>query len=280
MIVDRDSLFDRISSHGFCRETRQSTAEKIAAFDKAVSDAVRSACSAFDSETRVHLTYSGGVDSSIALYKMADAGVSVTAHTMANAQRHPDLVHARSVTDLLRQRGCDIVHAVHILSPRPHDTAESNRLLGANDDHPDNYYMLMKVLAPHTKMVVSSDCIDELLGGYHMHRDPASFFPLHDAGASVVANRLAALRHYLSLLVPEHLAPMQAFSEHFGVDVILPYGAAGVMSACESFAVSEMVDDRARKKPVYEIASRLGLPSEVLTRRKYGLVSAFHEVTA
>ncbi|KKK76045.1 hypothetical protein LCGC14_2867610, partial [marine sediment metagenome] len=53
-----------------------------------------------------------------------------------------------------------------------------------------------------------------------------------------------------------------------------------VMAAAAAFAVPEMVDAEHRKKPVYEIARRLGVPSGVLDRRKYGLVSAFHEVSA
>ena len=280
MIFGLDSLLDRLAVYKPCLESSLTPPGKIKALDAAITDAVGQACAAFDRGGAVHLTYSGGVDSSIILYKMAKAGVSVVAHTMAKTVRHPDLVHAKSVVAAMRERKLDVKHVAHILSPSPQDIAESNHLLDGSEDRPDNYYMLMKVLASHTSRVVSCDCIDELLGGYHMHRDPRRYFPHHDADADLTANRLVALRYYLSRLRPDHLEQLRTCSDHFGITVHLPYGDAGVMAAAAAFAVPEMVDAEHRKKPVYEIARRLGVPSGVLDRRKYGLVSAFHEVSA
>lgn len=277
MIEGKQALFQRIRAYNFCLAASALFADKVRLLDAAISQAVSAIGVAQSS--RVHLAYSGGVDSSVVLLRLLQGEHPVTAHTMGVKANHPDVVYATAFIKRLKEQGLAIEHVVHIVTPSEQDTQESNRLLGARHRTPDNYYMLMKVLKPHTTEVVCCDCIDELLGGYHMHRDPRGFFPHYDAEVSDRDNRIKALEHYMAALIPDHLSILDKFSAHFGVTVHLPYGDTAVMEAANAFGVSELVDAEGRKKPIYAIAEALNVPSDILARRKYGLVSAFHDVS-
>jgi len=226
MILDKENLFDRIRSHSFEGHPFLATKEKVRALDEVITKSVKQACTKIVEELgRVHLAYSGGVDSSVVLTKMVAAKFPVTVHTMVKKEDHPDLVHAKCFVKLLREKDADVEHEVHLLTPSNHDTQESNRLLERVDDYPDNYYLLMKVLQPRTSHIICCDCIDELLGGYHMHCNPREFFPLYTEEKDLSSNRFAVLSYYMSRLIPDHLFMLDTFSNHFGITVHLPYGS-------------------------------------------------------
>jgi asparagine synthetase B (glutamine-hydrolysing) len=137
--------------------------------------------------------------------------------------------------------------------------AASNRALGTSSDRADNYYLLMRAVSLHTTMTIGGDVIDELLGGYYAHREGPEAFP-----------------RLLGELGSKHLAPLETCSNAFGVDVHLPYASVPVMLACSRFHPSELVQGDERKRPIYEIARRAGVPQSIQTRRKLGLVSALN----
>lgn len=229
--------------------------EKVHALEVALDASVKdTAWRATKPHGRVHLHLSGGVDSTLLLYKFVASGFPVVAHTMVSHDDHPDLVHAREAVQGLSG---DIRHQVHIVQPTDADLESSNRLTGTDSDRPDNYYLLLREVAQHTNQAVGGDVIDELLGGYYAHREGPEAFP-----------------RFLGELESNHLDPLKTCSNAFGVTMYLPYSSVAVMQACSSFHHSELVFGNERKRPLYEVARRAGVPESILTRRKMGLVSA------
>jgi len=154
---------------------------------------------------------------------------------------------------------------------------KANQILEAKFEErrnePEIYYELLNAIKPATSNLVCGDCIDELLGGYYPHRDPRNL-PVYDKTKAIEENRETALRYFMKVLIPNHLRILNAFSEHFGINVWLPYGDKKVMNAAEKFSVNELVDNKNRKKPLSAVARIKSIPESIINRRKYGLVSA------
>jgi len=228
--------------------------------------------------------FSGGVDSSLILVKLLQrlqqSDRAVIAHTIGWGDALPDIVHARRFVAFLQstfprlQTLPRLSHKVSIMSPTEDDQVNSNRITNSDSPRADNYYMLMRAVSPYTNSLVGCDCIDEFAGGYYPHRDPQKLSS-YDPTLSMDDNRLRALEHFRSLLTPNHLVVAQANSAAFDIKMVFPYGTAEVMECMSRFSLSELIDDENRKKPIYAIARRNGVSQDVLSRRKYGLVSAF-----
>lgn len=255
MIDGRDNLFDRIRAFNW-KPTPQSYEAKLRWLDVQINEAVRGVGTrVIEKEPRVHLAFSGGVDSTLLLYKLVDRGFPVTVHTMVATEDNPDLVYARKAVAAVNG---DIHHRVHFRAVTPDDVRRSNRILGTESGRPDNYLLLMEALSGYTQEVVCGDCIDELLGGYYRHSE----------GTPEV------FRELLDGLIPNHLVPLDRCSSHAQIRVHLPYATRAVMAACSEFAFDELVGEQTRKRPVCDLARREGVPLGNIGRRKRGLVSA------
>jgi len=236
------------------RPTSHPMDQKVLNLKRAIRNAlVDVAVGKLRSSRRVHLAYSGGVDSTLLLYLLCSAGVPVVAHTLAGDEDNLDLGHARRVLARLQ-----VSHMVYIRSGVSGDVTESNRVLGRESDRPDNYYILMQAIASHSDAVIDGDCIDELLGGYYTHRGPD----------------VAAFHRHMKEMVPKHLVALHRCSNEFGVTVHLPYADKKVLACCRAFDFPELADQTHRKKPMYEMARQMDIPSHVLDRKKMGLCSA------
>ena len=266
MIVGKDELFERIRDYDFeGNVSGENYKKRLKALDGAVDEAVKEICK----ETDTHLAFSGGVDSSLLLVKMAKKvrlPRIITTHTIASNMTHPDMDHTLRFTNKLRRRYGNIAT---VLDPRPveyFDTVASNEILGIEQERPDNYYMLMKSLSGHTDRVVCGDVIDELMGGYYSHR------------AATREQGLEGLQYALGRLIPDHLEILDKMSSHFGIEVHLPYGSEQVMRATSAFRVEELIDVNHRKKPIYDLAAKHGVGRKIIGRKKLGLVSAYDKV--
>ena len=105
--------------------------------------------------------------------------------------------------------------------------------------------------------LVSGDCIDEMLGGYYGHLE----------------NSDVAFERFMSNLVPHHLEGLARYSDGAGVTVWLPFAEPDVVEACRAFPLQERLRDGERKVPMLRLARRLGVPKEIVRRRKIGLVA-------
>jgi asparagine synthetase B (glutamine-hydrolysing) len=140
----------------------------------------------------------------------------------------------------------------------PEDTKRSNSILGTEAERPDMYLLLMQAVLPHTKTLVCGDVIDELLGGYYAHQTGGREY----------------FEHFLKGLVEEHLEPLDRISTALGIEVHLPYGHPEVLRACSLFLPEELAGPNFRKRAIFEVANRNGVPAEATLRRKRGLITA------
>ncbi len=274
MIKGKNKLFNEIKNYSL-KKNNSDYNDKVDLLENAISNSVDTI---LRKNSQIHLAYSGGVDSSLILLKILRQSKlrhPVIAHTIG-ARNEPDIVYSKKFIKELKKRYINLFHNIHIMKISKDDINKSNEILRVNQDFPDNYYMLMKTISSYTKKIVCCDCIDELLGGYHAHRNPEKYFPNYDPKKDLKENRAEALKYYMSKLIPEHLSILDSFSSHFSTDVLLPYGNKEVINCCSKFSINELVDHTNRKKPIYEIAKRNNIPKEILERRKYGLVSAFN----
>lgn len=273
MIHNYDSIVANIATYRRYEVTLPFS-EKMRNFEQAmVRSVLETADLAKDAQGRVHLGFSGGLDSTTCLYLLLRSDYHVVAHTICTTETHPDVVHAKqAVAAWSGKLGC-CEHMVHCTEITQEDLAQSNRLLAQEGQPVDNYFMLLKCLRSHTNSFLNCDCIDELLGGYYSHQKPNA---LHcfQVDLTVEENRSLALAHHLSRLVPDHLEILQKFSTHYNMGVWCPYANPNVFWAASAFSVSELIDNETRKKPMVELARKVGVPEEIILRRKYGLCSA------
>lgn len=268
MIMGYNALKERIEGYSFCRPNNFEYSEKLELFETAIDKAVkRTGEEILERQDKIHMGYSGGVDSSLMLLKLSERDFPVVAHTMASNEKHPDLVYAADFVSSLKKKGKDIGHEKHIAAATAEDL--ENYRLAVNQpsaERVDEYFMLFKLVRPYTDCMVQCDCIDELTGGYYAHQKAEG------------EERLKTAEKFMSKLIPGHLQIAEQTSNHFGIVVYEPYGAKEVMEAASLFAISELVDNERRKKPVYDLAKRNGVPKAIIERRKYGLVSALENI--
>jgi len=268
MIMGYNALKDRIMDYKFCRPNTLEYSEKLELFESAINKAVkRSGDEILERQDKIHMGYSGGVDSSLMLLKLLQCDFPVVAHTMASNENHPDLVYAADFVSSLKEKSKYIEHKKHLVAATTDDLEKYKLAVNQpSAERVDEYFMLFKTIHPYADRMVQCDCIDELMGGYYAHQKVEG------------EERLKTLKEFMSKLIPDHLQIAEQTSNHFGIDVYVPYGDREVMEAASLFTIPELVDNERRKKPVYDLAKRNGVPEAIIKRRKYGLVSALENI--
>lgn len=282
MIIDKDRLYERIKNHKFFNLNGEPLEKRVGDLNSAIDNSIYEAGnSILKEQDRIHLAYSGGVDSTIALTTLINQGFPVTIHTIAGKETHPDMIYASEFASELINSGKNILHKKYLIKESQENIKKANQILRTEFEEgrinkSENYYELLNAIKPATSNLVCCDCIDELLGGYYAHIDPSNL-PVYDEAKTLEENREFALKYFMDGLIPNHLRILDVFSKHFGIDVWLPYGDEKVMKVAENFSVNELVDNENRKKPVSAVARIKNIPESIINRRKYGLVCALDQ---
>ena len=191
-----------------------------------------------------NLSYSGGIDSTIILYIMHKLfGKSIRTFTIAKSYDHPDYIAGRKITSML--------------------DVEWNGLIIDQDNEYDidgNYIVKQfykKLVDFGITSIVACDGIDEYMGGYYDH--------MHNPS-------LETYYHYLSELVDKHLTPLDKNSGN--ISVYLPYLSPNLVTLYNNYEFSFRFDKNSRKKLIFAIAKKMGIPNDVIDRRKYGFCDA------
>lgn len=192
---------------------------------------------------------SGGIDSTLLLYYLADADRHVEAFTLGVSWDHPDVVHARIAVE----RYGNVRH--HILVPALGTLDVTKRPGDLDGDQ--NVRSLYSHIARYTNRVIAGDGVDEWMCGYYPHM-------LHPTEETYIG--------YLRRLYADQLEPLDRNSGE--VLVCLPYLHHEVVSLMSQIPISEKVSADCRKRIVVELARRAGIPEAIIERRKYGLCDA------
>ena len=192
-----------------------------------------------------HIAYSGGIDSTIMLHMMSIAYYGkIHTYTIGSRENHPDIQFAR--------KGSKIYNTTHhefIVEPTYRST---DKFKGDNAVR-----QLFEMVSKFTNKIICCDGIDEFMCGYYDHQD----------------KKVSTYRHYLSKLTPNHLAPLNKGSKD--MEVYLPYLDNRLIDIYRKIPLVTKVDSEHRKKIIIEIAIRLGISDEFITRNKYGFCDAF-----
>jgi len=186
---------------------------------------------------------SGGVDSSLLLYYMTKIFEKVNCFTIAGFVDHPDVVHAKIITDRLL--------AFHnILITEEKDDKEDFQ----GDSYVRRFYVWLGELK--ISSIVVGDGVDEFNGGYydHLRFGEKAYFD------------------YLERLVSEHLIPLEKNSNN--IKVYLPYLDQELINMFNFLPLEERFDKESRKKVIYNLAIKNNLPVEIMERNKYGFCDA------
>lgn len=185
------------------------------------------------------LSFSGGLDSSLLLYFMLEAGKTPRVFTITCSDNHPDVHYSMLVVDYFKKKyGVNITGFWRV----------ANGVKG--DDLVKVFYS--NGLSQHTNSIIVGDGIDEFMAGYYAHQRN----PVEDV-----------YYDYLRRLQTEHLAPLHDNSG--SIKVYLPYIDTRLTSLLSLIPLADKVDRSNRKKVMVELAKGK-VPDEVIGRRKYG----------
>lgn len=193
------------------------------------------------------LALSGGLDSSVLAVLLMEKKVEFTAITIAADRNHPDVIFAKKLAEKFK-----LDHKVCFL--------------GHQRTSRDVYDDLFYVISNFSRCVICADAVDEMLGGYVIHRDASE------------EERKNVFENFWQRLIPEHLRPMNYYAAKHNVMVVLPYLAA--YSFLRDIDMSQRVgggQGKIGKIILRQLARKLGVPESIIDRRKYGLCSVWEK---
>jgi len=191
-----------------------------------------------DAHAKPALAFSGGLDSSVLAALMIEQDLPFTAVTIAASEDHPDYQHA-----MLLNEHFNFPLKVVLIDP---------------DEKPDDMYDLLfsEITELGFGFVIGGDTIDEQLGGYAEHQ-------------STEEMREVVFHKYWDRLFSNHLEPMHKAAHAAKVEVALPYLAA--FRFIQNIPLNHRANNFERKIILKNLAERLGIPVEIITRPKFGL---------
>ena len=212
---------------------------------------------ALDRCDRPGLLLSGGIDSTVAALLVKEQQ-RVPHFTIAASPEHPDV------------RGASLVAHRFDLDWRLWLPDSGTRAVAAADfgrrfKGDDAVFLALHFASRFITDIIAADGIDEQMGGYWWHVNRNDQFPTAES----------AFEHFWTLLEPAHLTPMFSSAEIVGVNLHWIYLDPAVTAYISRIPVGDRTCGGVSKAVWRELATRLGVPDEVLTRPKLGFCSAF-----
>lgn len=196
-----------------------------------------------------NLSYSGGIDSTVLLFVLHETFPHnwIRCFTIADSEDHPDFHFAEKMT-----RELGVSWEGILIDKQKFDVKEEDC---AGDSIVRQFYQSLEM--KKISSIIACDGIDEYMGGYYEH--------LHQPD-------LTTYYKFLSELVDKHLVPLHISSG--SVKVYLPYLDPRLVALYGNYELNARFDNNGRKKIMIELAKKLGVPDEIINRRKYGFCDA------
>ncbi|HEU0050971.1 MAG TPA: asparagine synthase C-terminal domain-containing protein [Patescibacteria group bacterium] len=223
---------------------------------------IRDACLLHQGE--IHCCLSGGLDSSLslAIVRQLMPREVICTYTIGASPQHQDVVFAKRVAQHYNTRHSVIIPTEESIERARYQLVRTTGEAGLGSA---GVYLFYEWLSRHgVRAVLAHDGIDELMGGYWLHR----------ANEAAMPN---VFRHYWQRLVPDHLEPLERKAASFGISVLLPYLDPHVVSYISHIPLECRTSRGESKKPLRVLARRLGVPEEIIQRRKYGFCDALNQ---
>jgi asparagine synthetase B (glutamine-hydrolysing) len=220
-----------------------------------------------ENEGKIYMTLSGGLDStlSLALLRKNFPTEEIITFSMGGNQNHPDILHARLAAEKFASNHYEFI---------PDENEIQNTLAEYKTNFPEkdlekavktgdlDVYLLYKNISKFKpKVLLAHDGIDELMGGYWDHRKDNS-----------ESEKEKIFADFWNKLIPDHLVPLAKTSDNFKIDLLFPYLDERVIKTISNISLSDRTSIESSKKLLREIATTMGVPTEILTRPKRGQV--------
>lgn len=222
-----------------------------------------------DNQGELHTTLSGGLDSTycLAVLRKKYPGRKIVTYTLGAKENHPDIKYSRIAAQTYQTKHYEFL--LEGLGPdKIHEYVEDFRRLNPATDMKEaaqagdiDVYVLYRLIAETSggKTLIVHDGIDEQLGGYWEHRKEQS--------AESQAN---SFRDLWSKLEDEHLMPLIRTTSSLEIKILFPYLDSRLIDYISHIPLNERTDSKTGKKPLREIARKIGVPDSILTRSKMG----------
>ena len=212
----------------------------------------------------IYMTLSGGLDSTLALcyLRVNFPDSEIVTFTMGGFINHEDIKHAKIASEKYHTQHHEIFASANYIAEAINEYQtkfpDVDLEQAAKNGDLDVYLLYKKIARLNPKVVLTFEGIDELAGGYWPHR--ARIFP-------------ETYEEYWQKLVPDHLEPLTATAESFGINLEFPYLDERVIKQIAEIPIEQRSDFNESKKPLRKIARENGLPPEIINRPKEGQVS-------
>ncbi|KKM07597.1 hypothetical protein LCGC14_1732330 [marine sediment metagenome] len=234
------------------------TAEELdSVLDKVVGESIEGASG------KVGMLLSGGVDSTT-LLAFVSRFRDIPVFTVAESSSHPDFVASKKLAEDL---GLEHYYTIPTQEDRERAkvAVESRGTTFYKGD--DAVYLAAELASKHgVKVLLASDGIDELTGGYWWHRSRSDRFPTQEG----------AFEHFWGALEEQHLVPLSRSGRDFGVEVKYPYLDDRVVSILTRIPLSTRAPE-GTSKAWWKDFARSYVPDWVVDRPKLGFVDALEE---
>lgn len=225
-----------------------------------------------DNRGVIYTTLSGGLDSTLALAflrKNFSRETKIVTFSMGGDEEHPDIIFGRLAAKRFKTEHYEIIPTTdekrvaleEFKKERPEENLEKAVSTGSFA-----VFLLFKKIrdlaGSQAKTIIVHDGIDELMGGYFLHRKKQ----LNRS------ERKENFRSFWQKLKPEHLDEIIKTSQNFGCNLLFPYLEEKVVKYIAQIPIEERVDivNEIGKVPLREIARKLGVPKGIISRRKRG----------
>ncbi len=239
-----------------------------------------------ENQGQIFTTLSGGVDSSLCLAIIAELCFPQTpihTFTAGGSIKHPDIQFARIVSSLFQT----IHHEIIVGAQSKSDLeAEFRDFRGHTEQTKEEikrgdiniWAVYQEIHCQGAKSVIVHDGIDELIGGYWPH---CSSFELGPQAQQ------KEFEKFWSLLVPEHLEPLERTADYFKISLLYPYLQTDLVKYISHIPTKDraslILDKKGinypdRKKPLRALARQYfgNVPGlkDIPDRKKRGFVDA------
>lgn len=210
---------------------------------------------------RVGIFLSGGVDSSL-LLALARRETDVVAFTLGGWADHPDLVAAKH---LAAEWG--VKH--HVLIPSALAVEDARAAITGRPAlyrGDDAVWLACQAAAQRVDVVLATDGVDELAGGYWWHAHRGSRF----------SSQAEAFEHFWTRLWPAHLGPLLASAADARLELRFPYLDPELVEVLARVPFEERAGEGLIKRQWRRVAAR-HVPAWVVERPKLGFCDALQQ---
>ncbi len=223
-----------------------------------------------ENNEKIFMSLSGGLDSTLCLafLRKIFPEKEIVTFTIGGSEQHPDVVHSRIASEKFKTEHNELIPTAQEINDTLMEYKEKfgDELKEATETGDFDTFLLYKYISKFKpKVLLSHDGIDELMGGYPEHR-------WNDNTKA----KEEAFKKYWEKLVPEHLDPLVKTGKIFDIDILYPYIDDAVIEIVSKIPLDLRTTKEVSKKPLKDIAKNLGVPNEIIERKKEGRVGALY----